>query len=93
MAPEVIKEQKFSTKSDVWAVGIILYEICSGLPPFSEQFNPEEIMKKVISNPKLTISSKSLELKSFFSKCVKQSPADRSTAQMLLKDPFLNVNE
>jgi serine/threonine protein kinase len=35
MAPERIKDLPSSVKVDSWALGIILYQLLSGVPPFS----------------------------------------------------------
>jgi len=35
MAPEVHEEEPYGTSSDVWALGIILYEMLSGKHPFN----------------------------------------------------------
>ncbi|CAD6187090.1 unnamed protein product [Caenorhabditis auriculariae] len=44
MAPEVLKEQLFSAKSDVWAFGVVLFEIFSlGKVPYSGMDNSEVI--------------------------------------------------
>lgn len=34
MSPEIIKGSKYDRKSDVWAVGCLIYEMCSLRPPF-----------------------------------------------------------
>ena len=34
MAPELVKEQPYDEKADLWSLGIILYELYTGQPPF-----------------------------------------------------------
>lgn len=45
VAPEVINGS-YDEKSDIWSVGVILYVILSGAPPFSGR-NEREILEKV----------------------------------------------
>merc|ERR1719215_823579 len=49
MAPEVIKSSKFSTASDMWSAGIILFLMCTGGFPDAE--NMHEQIRQGISNP------------------------------------------
>lgn len=35
-APELLQGQKFSSKVDVWSVGIIFYEMIYGSPPYAD---------------------------------------------------------
>lgn len=35
MAPECMAERTYSEKSDVWAYGVVLFEIATGLEPFA----------------------------------------------------------
>ena len=34
MAPEIVKNRKYDFKSDLWSVGVILYEMLIGRPPY-----------------------------------------------------------
>jgi len=34
MAPEMIRQEKYTEKADLWSVGIIMYELIVGKPPF-----------------------------------------------------------
>lgn len=34
LSPEILEARPYSYKSDVWAVGILLYEMCCLKPPF-----------------------------------------------------------
>lgn len=34
MSPELVQEQPYNHTSDLWALGCILFELSSGLPPF-----------------------------------------------------------
>jgi fused-like protein len=35
MAPEVVQEQPYTHTADLWSLGVILYELSTGTPPFS----------------------------------------------------------
>ena len=50
MAPEIIKGKGYSFSSDLWGVGIALYEFMAGTVPFgNEKVDPYEIYQEVIS--------------------------------------------
>jgi serine/threonine protein kinase len=40
MAPEIIKEEPYDEKVDIWSVGVITYILLSGRPPFAGKSKP-----------------------------------------------------
>ena len=46
IAPEILKKEPYSSKCDIWSIGVIFYILLCGYPPFNGE-DDEEIMKKV----------------------------------------------
>jgi serine/threonine protein kinase len=36
MSPELMQEKAYDSKSDIWSLGCLIYELCSLKPPFHE---------------------------------------------------------
>jgi NIMA (never in mitosis gene a)-related kinase len=47
-SPEVWQDKPYDTKSDIWSIGCILYEMIAKIPPFKSN-SMKELYKKVIS--------------------------------------------
>ena len=50
MPPEAITKYQYSQKSDVWAIGVILYEILFKKTPWY-QSNKKKILRRIIEEP------------------------------------------
>ena len=37
LSPEIIESKDYSFKTDIWSLGIILYELCALKPPFNAE--------------------------------------------------------
>ena len=50
MAPEVINSHPYTAESDIWSLGVILYEICTNNRPFGNQVvDQASIMTQILS--------------------------------------------
>lgn len=56
-SPEVWKDKPYDSKSDIWSLGAVLYEMCTLKPPFTAN-SMNELCKKVLKGiyPKIAPS-------------------------------------
>lgn len=93
-APEVIK-QDYDSKCDIWSVGVIMYVLLCGYPPFDGD-NDEIIINK-INTGNYNFEGKewkkiSEEAKSLIRKMLTINPVERICANDALKDVWLLTN-
>ena len=50
MSPQVVKNNNYDMKTDIWSLGITCAELCNGEPPFSN-LNPKNVMEKIAKFP------------------------------------------
>eukprot|EP00826_Nyctotherus_ovalis_P039357 TRINITY_DN3783_c0_g1_i1.p3 TRINITY_DN3783_c0_g1~~TRINITY_DN3783_c0_g1_i1.p3 ORF type:complete len:153 (+),score=53.92 TRINITY_DN3783_c0_g1_i1:423-881(+) len=51
MSPEIIRGEESGANADWWALGVMMYEMLLGEPPFNGNA-PEEIFRKILANAK-----------------------------------------
>lgn len=89
LSPEIIKGRAYNFKSDIWSLGVLLYELCVLRPPFEAKglaFLARKIMKGQYS-PIPNIYS--TELKNLVASLLKINPMDRPTTNEILNMPII----
>ena len=51
MAPEILINNKFNVKGDLWSIGIILYEMLYGYVPYDKPRNISDLIKMIKTTP------------------------------------------
>ncbi|XP_072516594.1 serine/threonine-protein kinase 33 isoform X2 [Salminus brasiliensis] len=92
MAPEVINGHEYSQQCDVWSIGVIMYMLLCGEPPFMS--SSEERLFETIKKGELSFSGPVWDTisdagKKVLSCLLKVDPAHRITASELLDNPWV----
>ena len=94
MAPEIVKEETYGLKVDVWSVGVIAHILLSGSPPFYGKSTLAIYQSIAYDEPKFGRFKDNLtpEAIEFTMLMLEKDPEKRATAEQLLKHPWLNDN-
>jgi tetratricopeptide (TPR) repeat protein len=86
MSPEVIRGQTISTTSDLYAVGIIAYELFVGQYPFNTQ-NPARLMTELVSKIPDVSSLNHPALEAVLGRWLHKDPTERyQTAEVIIDE-------
>ncbi|KAI1436787.1 putative serine/threonine protein kinase [Xylaria sp. CBS 124048] len=97
MAPELFDQNaQYGTEVDIWALGSMVYEIASGLPPnarnaASRMPNYGEYLRDHV--PRLTGDQYSDNLKHLVSYCLEDDPARRPVIEQIQQHPYILNSE
>ncbi len=91
MAPEVIRGNvNYGRKADVWSLGIVVIEMATGKPPYSE-LGPVTALFKIGSTdqaPPFPATLSSLA-RDFLARCLNRDPKGRPSAEELSAHPWI----
>jgi len=89
MSPERLEGKQYSYAADIWSFGITLTSLGTGQNPL-KSFSFFQLLEYLESNSIPEVGSQySDELRSFLAACMKRLPEERSTAEDLLRHPWL----
>lgn len=89
LSPEIIENSPYNFKSDIWSLGVLLYEICALKPPFggaSLHILALQIVRGVFQAVPGHFSP---NLKNLISSLIQKDPAKRPNINQILKMPVI----
>ncbi|KAF2978619.1 hypothetical protein EK904_010611 [Melospiza melodia maxima] len=89
LSPEICQNKPYNNKSDIWALGCVLYEMCTLKHAF-EAGNMKNLVLKIISGPFPPVSMHySYDLRNLLSQLFKRNPRNRPSVNSILEKNFL----
>eukprot|EP00879_Flechtneria_rotunda_P018556 GHRR01019470.1.p1 GENE.GHRR01019470.1~~GHRR01019470.1.p1 ORF type:complete len:427 (+),score=163.61 GHRR01019470.1:849-2129(+) len=87
LSPELCDDKPYDVKSDVWALGVVLYECCMGRYPFEAQ-NEGALIRKILRGTFTPVSGPySPALRQVVAAMLTMDPRRRPTADKVLQMP------
>ncbi|KAI0235723.1 Dual specificity mitogen-activated protein kinase kinase 5 [Lamellibrachia satsuma] len=88
MAPERINGQQYSIHSDVWSLGISLFEMAAGRFPYQ---SPMDLLKSILEKdpPQLPREVFPDMFVDFVSQCMQMTPLQRPAPEALMRHPYI----
>ncbi|CAM5140857.1 unnamed protein product [Natator depressus] len=89
LSPEICRNKPYNNKSDIWALGCVLYEMCTLKHAF-EAGNMKNLVLKIISGSFPPVSLHySYDLRNLLSQLFKRNPRDRPSVNSILEKIFI----
>lgn len=89
MAPEIIKKSSYNIKSDLWSLGIIIYEMLNGTVPFKGK-NIIELERNIDKKELIIKKTLSKECKYLIEQLLKDNPNERCNWEFIFNYSWLN---
>ena len=91
MSPEICAAGQYTSHSDIWSVGCIIYELCAKKPPFDGKthFHLVQKIKEGRYEPLSAIYS--TELQMMIKNCLNTNPSRRPKTSELIDLPIVRV--
>lgn len=92
MAPEIFKGEKYDGAVDIWSIGIILYVLMCGYPPFQSD-NPIQLQNEIKKAHIEFVESDWVEVsdsaKDLIKRMLESNPANRIKMQQIYEHPWI----
>lgn len=92
VAPEVVAGRGYGEKVDVWSVGVILYTMLAGMPPFYGESVPEifeAVLRSNLRFPHRLFHSVSPAAKDLLRRMLSKDVSTRFSADQVLRHPWM----
>ena len=92
MSPELVQEKPYDHTADLWSLGVILYELYVGQPPFYTD-SIYTLINLIVQDSVKYPKSMSKQFKSFLQGLLHKTPSKRLSWPQLLDHPFVKLND
>ena len=89
LSPEICKEKPYNEKSDIWALGCILYELCTFKHPFDSTNQAALINKILKENPKQIPYTFDYYFNEIIKKLLQKNMNKRPSCKLILKGQYV----
>jgi serine/threonine protein kinase len=92
MSPERIMGEEYSFSSDIWSLGLVVYELATGLFPYTFSKVYIEHIESILRENEPTLPDNGLytpDLQNFITRCLKKNPKERDSAAELCAHPWI----
>ena len=96
MSPQVILQENYNVKTDIWSLGITCIELAESVPP-NEDLKPNVVMNKIAKSPPkveelINVEEYSESFVDFVGKCLIVDQNKRPSAKELIEHEFIKKN-
>lgn len=91
-SPEIIQGQEYTTLSDIWTAGILLYAMVMGELPFEDE-NIQKFFHKIIYSEPKYLPTISPQLRNLLEKMLEKDPTKRITIPKIKKNPWFSQSD
>ncbi|ORD97712.1 IPL1 [Hepatospora eriocheir] len=89
LPPELCDDKFYDKSADIWCIGILAYEMCTGNTPFGSQKSIRMMKQKIVDDDIKFPDYLSPDIVDFISKCCSKNPETRITLNEIFCHPFL----
>ncbi|KAH7928452.1 Pkinase-domain-containing protein [Leucogyrophana mollusca] len=92
LAPEILNAQGYNKSIDWWTLGVLLYEMLSGLPPFYDEVT-DKMYQKILTDPLVFGADINPQARSILTSLLNRDPSRRlgvNGAEEIKKHPFFD---
>jgi NIMA (never in mitosis gene a)-related kinase len=90
LSPEMVEGKPYSTKADIWALGVILYQLCSFKLPFDANSLPVLALKILKGSFPPIPNQYSKDLKALLLSMLCTDQKKRPSVEAIITKPFIN---
>ncbi|KAJ3160512.1 Serine/threonine-protein kinase ulk3 [Geranomyces variabilis] len=98
MAPEVLKQDRYDSRCDLWSVGVVFYEMLVGQVPFHPVTSIDALLAQILSTTPVSLSvpphiasRTSAPARALVSALLTRNPAARLSFRAFFTDPYLDL--